>query len=714
MARYMRPYWLSVSFIFFAIAVQMGFKLALPFGFQLTFDRALPQRDLVFLLQVIGGLCLWWVIQAILAVAQDVRAAKTGIAVVNDLRMMMFRKFQNLPNDYFSNKTSGDTLARFSVDLAALEHAAIEAIYVFFFSCFNVLASLLLLFYIDWRLAALTLAGLVLSAIGPKRLSPRAEKKSLARKNQEGELNGFVQELLTTLEVIHAFNLWEFMKSKFGGQLKTFEDKAMQSHTVSAVMRRMGGQSAALLQVMILLVGGFLVIDGDLTMGILVGFLALLQNMVSGTSHLANVIPPIIQATGAMRRVEEFLSEPGEKPGEDRDRVLPRLKGNFAFDHVDFGYLKNECVLNRLSFSIEKGQSVAIVGPSGSGKSTLLKLLLRFYDPSGGRLLWDGHDVRDFSKASLRQQVSVVPQDSVLFDTSIRENIRMGWLEADEAQMMAAAKSAELHETIALLPEGYETRAGERGLHLSGGQRQRVAIARAILRDPALLVLDEATSALDPMTERLVNDTLMKISRGRTLVSVTHRLNTVVKMDRILVMQGGRVVQQGTHDELAGQEGLYAQLWRKQSGFTISDDGFRAECSPHRLKLIPLFERLELERLKHISELLVSQFFPKDHLVFEKGTPGDKFYIIVNGQVELSGLESGEAAFEQMVLDSGDFFGELALLDKVSRSATVKTIMPTLFLTLDQYEFSRLLKDNPNLQALIEEVAQARRAHAPN
>jgi len=711
MAHYMRPYWLSVSFIFFAITVQMGFRLALPFAFQLTFDNALPHRNLAYLFEILGVLCIWWVIQAALALVQDIRAAKTGIAVVNDLRSMMFAKIQNLPTDYFSRKASGDIVSRFSVDLAALENASIEAIYVFFFSCFNVLASLLLLFYIDWQLAALTLVGLVLSSMGPKRLSGQAEKKSYERKNQEGELNGFVQELLAALEVIHAFNLWAFMRKKFGGHLKRFETKAMRSHSISAIMRRMGGQSAALLQVMILAVGGFLVIEGDLTIGTLVGFLALLQNMIAGTSHLAGVIPPLLQASGAMTRVKEFLMEQGEQVKEKVERPLPRMERSLAFEDLDFGYGGQDPVLRGLSFTIEKGESVAIVGPSGSGKSTLLKLLLRFYDPDRGSIRWDGADVRDFSKTSLRGQVSVVPQDSFLFDESVRENIRMGCLDASEEDILAAAKNAELHQLVTGLPDGYETRVGERGSHLSGGQRQRVAIARAILGDPALLVLDEATSALDPMTERSINDTLMKISGGHTLISVTHRLNTVTAMDRILVMQNGRVVQQGSHGQLLEKKGLYADLWRKQSGFTISDDGFRAECSPQRLKLIPLFQNLEFERLKHISGLLVSEYFPKDHLVFEKGTTGEKFYIIVNGQVEVIGLDCGDEDCFHSVLDSGDIFGELALLDHVARSATVKTMMPSLFLTLDKYEFRHLLQENPDIGEAIEDVARLRRTH---
>ncbi len=711
LAHYLRPYWVSVAFIFFAISAQMTFRLAMPFGFQLTFDHVIPRRDWSFFIQILSVLGAGWLIQAGLALVQDARAAKVGIAAVNNLRRDMFDHLQRLPIDTLARGRSGDLMSRFSVDLLAIESAATHSVYVFFFSCVNVLASLALLVYFEWRLALMALAGLLLGAMAPKRLSGRAERKSYERKSQEGGLSAFVQETLGTVDMIHAFNLWPSKQEEFDRKLKAFEAKARASYFLSVFVGRLGGQSAALLQVLILALGGFLVIEGSLTMGALVGFLALLQNMVAGASHLAGVLPDLIQASGAMRRVREFFREVETTGQEEAEGVLPRLAESLCFEDVGFGYGDGNLVLDRLRFSIQRGESVAVVGPSGSGKSTLLKLLLRFYEPREGAIRWDGADVRHFSKASLRKQMSIVPQDSVLFDASLRENIRMGRLDASDAEIISASKNAELHDYIRQLPQGYDTRVGERGSRLSGGQRQRVAIARALLRDPALLILDEATSALDPATERAVHETLMNVSRDRTLVSVTHRLNTVTKMDRILVMQQGRLVQQGPHDSLVNQDGAYADLWRKQTGFTISDDGFRAECAPHRLKLIPLFEKLESEELKHLSGLLVSEFFPQNRLVFMKGDPGDKFYMIVNGQVAITDIEMENGQTASAILESGDFFGEMALLDETVRNASANTLMPTLFLSLTQHEFQNLLTEVPRLRDSIEDVVRERRAY---
>ena len=683
----------------------------MPFGYQLIFDHAIPQRDWRQLLEIIGVLSTWWLIQAGLSLAQEIQAAKTGISAINDLRASMYHSLENLPIGGLGRNGSGDLISRFSVDLVNLERTAVHSLYVFFFSCFNVAASLALLFYIDWRLALLALSGMLLSTIAPRRFSGKAEQKSYERKTYEGHLGSFVQETLGTFDIIHAFNLWDAKKKEFDQKLETFKTRASFSYFLSGLVGRLGGQSAALLQILIMAFGAFLVIEGTITIGHLVGFLALLQNMVAGASHLAGVVPDLLQASGAMRRVQEYLHDVETKDQEKSTIRLPRLRETLRFEEVGFRYDTGKAVLEQVDFEIRCGESVAIVGPSGSGKSTILKLLLRFHDPQVGGIKWDGSDLRHFSKTSLRERVSIVPQDSVLFDTSLSENIRIGRLDATDYEIVEAAKLAELHELVAKLPQGYDTRVGERGSLLSGGQRQRVAIARAILRDPALLVLDEATSALDPVTERAVNETLSRVARNRTLISVTHRLTTVKKMDRILVMRHGRVAQQGTHETLLNQTGLYAELWRKQAGFTVSNDGFRAECAPHRLKLIPLFESLDFQQLKKISELLVSEFFPQDRMVFSKGDIGGKFYIVVNGRVDISGIETDRGLLESAVLESGDFFGELALLDETTRNATVTTLMPTLFLTLTQHDFKNLMTEIPALQSAIEKVARSRRPH---
>ncbi len=707
--RLLRPYWVAVSFVFFSLAVQMSFRLALPFSFQLIFDRAIPQQDTRFFLNLMASLVVWWIIQALFSMAQDIQASRVGITVINNLRIEMFRNIRFLPADHLSKIRSGDLLSRFSVDLMAIEKVVIHSIYVLAFSLINVLASLLLLFYIEWRLALLTLTGMIFSALAPKRLSKKAEKANYERKGQDGKVGTFIQETLGTLDVIHAFNLWRFQQQKFAARIETLSAEANRANTLSAVVHRLGSQSAYLLQVAIVGFGGYLVIQGGLTVGTLVAFLALLQNMVGGISHLSSALPDMFQGAGAMQRVREFLSMDGPASENETKKPLARLAQSLTFNEVSFQYEDGKTVLDKLSFQIKSGQSVAVVGSSGSGKSTLLKLILRFHDPDSGSIQWDGGDLLGFSKESLREQVSVVPQDSVLFSTSIRDNIRMGRLEANDEDIDAATKKAGIHDSIMAMPKGIDSLVGERGSQLSGGQRQRVAIARALLRNPSLLILDEATSALDPVTETAVNDTLRRVEKSRTLISITHRLHSVTHADSILVLNGGRLVQQGRHETLVNEDGLYADLWRKQAGFKVSCDGLRAECESDRLKLIPLFHELGEAPLSRIADQLVSEYYPKDRIVFMKGDYGDKFFIIVNGQVEVSDMSASKDSGEMMTLDSGDFFGELALLDRISRSASIKTLMPTLFLTLSKPHFEGFMEEFPQIRAAIESVAQNRR-----
>ena len=341
------------------------------------------------------------------------------------------------------------------------------------------------------------------------------------------------------------------------------------------------------------------------------------------------------------------------------------------------------------------------MGGSGSGKSTVLNLLLRFYDCQGGKITMDGGEVRDTSRAKLRAQMGLVFQENFLFNISIRENIRLGRPEATDAEVEAAARAAEIHQAILQLPQGYDTLAGERGSRLSGGQRQRVAIARALVREPSILVLDEATSALDPATEESVNATLQLVARGRTVVSVTHRLSSIAKADRIYVFDAGRVVESGRHEELLARHGTYVRLLQKQSGFTFNPDGDEAGVQPARLRRYPILEELSDEILAELANMLVTEVYAADRVVVQEGEPGDRFYIIARGKVRVSQIQPGGQDEFVAVLDDGDYFGEAALLGNVPRNATVTTAVPCVFLSLRRRQFNFLLERAPQVLARL-------------
>ena len=364
-----------------------------------------------------------------------------------------------------------------------------------------------------------------------------------------------------------------------------------------------------------------------------------------------------------------------------------RVTDAVRFEGVSFGYRPDQPVLHDVSIAIAAGSSVALVGPSGCGKSTLLGLLQRFYDPQHGSLLLDGVDARQVTLASLREQMGVVFQDSVLFNLSIRENIRLGKPGATDAEVEAAATQAEIHAMVLGMPEGYDTLVGERGSRLSGGQRQRVAIARAIIRDPAILILDEATSALDPTTEAAINATLQRIGIGRTTVSVSHRLAGIAQADQIYVLDRGAVVERGTHQQLLERGGVYARLWAEQNVALAAAGEAAPTADSSHLKNIPLFAALPAADLTGLSRRLRAERYAVGDAIVTQGDAGDKLYLLDQGEVEVVAADGVGGERRLAVLRPGDYFGEVALVRDGTRTATIRALTATLVDTLSKEDF---------------------------
>ena len=384
------------------------------------------------------------------------------------------------------------------------------------------------------------------------------------------------------------------------------------------------------MQVVTLGIGGVLVIRGDMTLGTLVAFLGLQSGVIGPILQLSQVMAEMQQATGGLQRVEEVLDEPAVVADAPDARPMPPFTREIGFEGVDFSHTREQPTLRGVSFTLPAGGRYALVGPSGCGKSTTLGLLMRLHDPAAGRVLIDGTDVRELTQGSVRAQMGVVLQDSFLFNLSVRENIRYGRLDATDAEIdKPPRRAAEIHEAILALPEGYETVAGERGRSALGRPAAAVGVARALVRDPALLLLDEATSALDPQTEAALNATLQRVGRGRTVISVTHRLDAVVDADRIVVFDRGQVIEQGSHAELLGRDGLYAQLWHQQHGSA-------GEVEARLLSRVPIFRRLSPPQLAALSRLVVIERFAAGDLIVREGEPGDKLYILTKGRVEVT------------------------------------------------------------------------------
>jgi ATP-binding cassette subfamily B protein len=456
--------------------------------------------------------------------------------------------------------------------------------------------------------------------------------------------------------------------------------------------------------------GSYLAYAGSLSVGSLVSFNALFIMVSTAVMGLTAVTPTLLQATGGMQRVRELLDERPSVVERPDARPLPKLASGIRFENVSFGYTPEQTSLSDVSMELPAGARVAFVGHSGCGKSTNLNLIMRFYDPQAGRVTFDGIDLREALLDSLYDQVGIVFQESFLFNLSVRENIRLGKMGATDAEVEAAARAAELHDIILRMREGYETVVGERGALLSGGQRQRVAIARALIRDPSLIILDEATSALDPATEAAINDTLERVSAGRTVVSVTHRLKSVVGFDRVFVFKEGRLIEQGSHESLLRAGGSYAGMWRRQTGTSVSSTGDLRVTDVSILREVPLFRDMDESYLRDISEMFITERVPAGRTVIAEGDEGDRFYIIIHGMVAVTAAGGGRDSRRIATLDDGDYFGEIALLEDIPTTASVVTLAPSIFIILLREQLIKLMHQHPGLGSQVREALERRMA----
>jgi ATP-binding cassette, subfamily B, bacterial len=708
---YVRPYRAQAILLLLALLVDLGFDTGMKMSFKLLIDEAIvPQRhDLLVL--IVAALGAGAVISGGCGLLSDYLWARVGWQVLNDIRRDTFAHLQRLSMGFFAREPVGGLVARFSTDVGAVEGGFVIALPAGITAALGILIGAVLMFGIDWRLAGLSVLGLPLCLAGPRLLGPRAARWSLASKEEDAKVQSFVQETLQAQPVVKAFGLQALRQRAFESGLEGLERTGRRASFFNYAVQRTPNVTIILLQIVVLAAGAVLAFHGWLKVGSLVSFNLLFIGLAASVNSLTWVVPYLIRAAAGMERIEGVLRERPQVEDAATAGVAPRLQRGLALEGVSFGYGADRKVLDDVSLEISKGSTVAFVGPSGSGKSTVLNLLVRFYDPTGGRLTLDGCDLREFSQDSLRGQMGIVLQDSLLFDTTIRENIRMGRPGASDADVEAAARAAEMHDLIAALPGGYDTRVGERGGRLSGGQRQRIALARALIRDPAILILDEATSALDPDTEAKINATIGRLAQGRTVASVTHRLAAVRDAGRIFVFKDGRLVEQGRHDDLVLKRGVYAELWQKQEGFHLSETGDEASVDVDRLGRFPILDQLEKAMLAEIAAQFATTRVPEGRTLMQAGDPGDRFFIIVRGTVAVLAPDPAGGPPRQIAtLTDGDHFGEVALLLDVPRTATVHTLTPCIFLTLDRAHFKRLIRRAPRVHEALLRVYRARNA----
>ena len=563
---FLKNYKKTLTFVSLGVLVETLFNVIMPLSLKFLIDDALGEEDFEALIKILSVLAAAGIITSIVAVWYERWDAQLAASLISDVRTRLFDHVQNLPAAFFQRTRRGEILSRFSVDMSAFEGSIKGFANSAALPFFELIAGIILMLFLNWQLAVISLLVFPITLIGPRILTPKAVQANYEQKLNESAVLGMVQENIATQAVIKAFMLQRKTLGWFTLRNDEARRRIASAAFLSTMVERTVTISVLLLHLVVLALGAYLATKGQITIGTFVTFESAFWEVSYNIAHVMHFIPVSIQSAAAVRHIQELLDEPmrgADRPGAPD---LPRISHDITFERVTFKYEgSQEPVLDNLSLKLDVGKTIAIVGPSGAGKSTLLNLILRLYVPDEGRVTIDGVDIRKVTRESLRRSMAVVFQENMLFNMSIRENIRLGKEGATDQEVEQAARKAEIHRFIMSLPQKYDTMVGERGETLSGGQRQRIAIARAVVRDPSVLLLDEATSALDQTTEAAINKTLLKLARGRTMIWSTHRLTSVVEMDEIIVVSGGKAIERGSHKKLLAANGVYRKLWDDQS-----------------------------------------------------------------------------------------------------------------------------------------------------
>lgn len=565
-AAYFRPYWRDALWI--VLCVLMGALLGLipPLLVREIIDRAIPLGDTRTLFWCMGLMIATPALAGLIGVLQNYLAVRVGQAVMFDIRNEMYEKLLAQSLRFYTNTKSGEILSRLQSDVGGIQGVVTGTLVAVVTNVLVVVTTLLVIFSINWQLSLLAIGILPIFILPTRRVGQ--VRKRIARETQErvAELTALVQETLSVSGhlLVRLFGAREYEARRFREKNRQVQRLTLRQNLVGRWFFYFLLLFASVGPALIWGYGGWLAIRNALTVGTIVALVAYLGRLYGPASALVNVHVDLMTAVALFDRIFAYLDldeEVAERPGA---ATLTAPHGQLRFDDVTFAYEPGKPVLSGITFEARPGELVALVGPSGSGKTTITYLASRLYDPTSGAVRIDGRDVRDLTLESLAGTIGKVTQESYLFHASVLENLRYARRDATAGQIESACRRAQIHEVIQSLPEGYDTVVGERGYKLSGGEKQRISIARVILKDPRLLILDEATSALDSRSETLIREALAGILVGRTSLVIAHRLSTILQADRILVLDRGRLVEQGTHAELLARGGHYSRLYEEQ------------------------------------------------------------------------------------------------------------------------------------------------------
>jgi subfamily B ATP-binding cassette protein MsbA len=578
----LKPYRGSLVLILLAMLLQMAASVAAPWPLKIVLDNVVGEHKLsprlesfchLFFagsskMEIAAAAAIAFVLIAMIAAVASYVAnyytTNVGQWVANDLRLRTYDHLQRLSLNYYNTHDLGTLLSTITSDVQTIQAFASSSTVGIFVDLLTILAMLVVMFTLNWDFTLIAVGVTPFMLLMISRFKKAIKKATKEVRKEQSNIVAVVQQGLQSMKVIKAFGRQDFEQQELSDVSKATVEAALKARRVKALLTPVVNMVVAACTALVLWRSSSLIIRGSMTAGELTVFLSYLAQFFKPVKDLATMTNAIAQTAVGVDRVRAILEDSDVIAEKPEARVPPVIRGHIAFENVAFGYTEEAQILKGVSFQINAGQMIGIVGPTGCGKSTIVNLIPRFYDPGSGTVSVDGADIREFTLSGLRSQIAYVLQETVLFRGTVADNIAYGKGTATHEEIIAAAKLANADEFISKMPHGYDTMVGDRGDTLSGGQRQRIGIARALIRNNPILILDEPTAALDTESEKLVMEALQNLMKGRTVITIAHRLSTIRDADKIIVLKDGLVVEQGTHQELLDNSGLYADLYRTQ------------------------------------------------------------------------------------------------------------------------------------------------------
>lgn len=571
--KYARPYAKSLIFAFLCLALTSLINLVLPLIVRNMINAVIVLKDSEVLDGLAWDLIIIIGLQAVFAVTHNYIFGFVGHRMTTDFRVDFFSHIQSLSLRFFQERRVGEILSRMSNDISVIENALVTIPVALLRQSITLLGAMTIILYLNWKLTGLILLILPPLMIFARVFGRRLKIFSAKLQDELAQAVVVLEEVISSIKIVKSFTREPYERDRFQGKIETAFERAVDKLKVSAFFGPFILGLTFLVSASLIWYGGYQVMQGATTPGELAAFFLYALIIAGPIGTFIRLYTQVQEASGSIHRVYEIFDTQPLIQNPDNPIAIGVLEGRIQFDNVTFGYREAAEVIHDVSLDILPGQTAALVGPSGAGKSTLIKLLFRFFDPSTGTIRLDGHDIRTLDRKTFLSQIALVPQETLLFGGTVKENILYGKLDATDTELKEAAQKANAHEFIVGMEKGYNTVVGEKGAKLSGGERQRIAIARAILKDPKILVLDEATSSLDNRSESLIQEALETLMFERTTFIIAHRLSTIHKADQIIVLDKGNIVEAGQHEDLMSRKGLYHNLYTLKMLDPVADEG---------------------------------------------------------------------------------------------------------------------------------------------